>query len=170
MGSGPDGGRPATALACGLRFSPGRLSGELSDLAARCPLPTARPASSSSAGPIASWSPLPPFPREAQRAASARRVTGRPAASGALPDRAAPPTTPRPGPRPGHKAAPSGRGGRGSSHAADGQGAGPGAEARAARSPDSCGAAARPSRPRAAGARGTAGTRPGGQTRRREER
>lgn len=90
--------------------------------------------------------------------------------SSAGPSRAAPPTTPRPGLRPGHTAAPSGRGGRGgSSHAADGQGAGPGAEARAARSPTAAGAAARPFRPRAAGARGTAGTRPGGQTRRRRE-
>lgn len=42
-----------------------------------------------------------------------------------------------PGLRPQLKAAPSGRGGRGGSHAAGGQGAGPGADALAAPSPDS---------------------------------
>ena len=53
-----------------------------------------------------------------------------------------------------------------------GRGAGSDADARAARSPDSCGSRGPRAaffRPRAAGARGAEGARPGGQTRRREE-
>lgn len=98
-------------------------------------------------------------------------MTGRPAASGALQDRVAPPPTSG---RPGSAAPAQGRplrSGRTRRQPRDGRGAGPGADARAACSPTAAGAGA-PGPPFQAarrGSTGAAGARPGGRPRRRGE-
>ena len=133
--------------------------------------PPASCASSSSAGPITTWLTLPPFPREGQRTASAGRVTGRPELPRTSPRRRRPPSAP--GLRPLLQAAPSGgEDAATATRRAGRQGAGPGADARAARATDSCGSRGRRTAlsgraPRELG--GAAGARPCGQTRRQKE-
>lgn len=154
------------------------MSGELSDLAARCLLPPRAPRPTPPWGPIKLWPPLPPFLIEEQRAEcppgdrSPCRVRSSPAPSRGVTDLPAlqvcDPSS-RPPPQVGADAAAATRrqprGGRAGGRAGRRRARRP--FTRQQREPRPQG---RPFRPRAAEAWHAAGARPGGrQTRRQEE-